>query len=506
MSTIFCLSEAGGKGYGRAHQMTPTTRRPASRMLKVIHAGMVVLFCGLTGLSPLSAAIGQQQQEQMTIGVLDLEAGGVEDSEARAISARLRLFLGRTGVFEVIERNQMESIMAEVGFQLSGACNTNECIIQAGEILGARKMVAGSVSKVGTLYSLQVRIVDIETSRIDHEEFLDVPGGIEEVLQTATETVSNALAARVSGQSAPVPGQPVSPATPTTAQISFETTPAGAAIIIDGQSSGQVTPAILYLPAGTHELTLRLTGYTENAQSFQVVGGQDRTINTSLTEIYVGQAQLTIQNSLLGATLRVSGTQATGAPLNNPQESVELIPGHYQLKVRAPGYAPWSREIDLADGDNSVIPVTLTPKSRFTAGVLALIPGVGHFYANRPGKGMLMLVATVGSIAYGAGQFDSYATSRDEYDQLVSAYRAATTYQDLTAIKADMDIKYVEVQESHNKLGTVVGIAGAVWLFNIIDASLLMPRLRNASGGSPVPEMDLGARNGRLTFSLKVNF
>jgi|GEM_PF-4867981 len=146
-----------------------------------------------------------QEQEKLTIGVIDLDAEGVEDSEARAITGRLRIWLGRTGTFEVIERNQMENIMEEMGFQFSGACDTDECVVQVGRILGASKMVAGSVSKVGTLYSLQIRIIDITTSRIEHTSFADEPGGIEAVMQDATRKVADELALYVRGEQAAEP-------------------------------------------------------------------------------------------------------------------------------------------------------------------------------------------------------------------------------------------------------------------------------------------------------------
>ncbi len=135
----------------------------------------------------------QEQQEQLTIGVIDLEANGVGESEAKAITERFRTYLGRTGVFQVIERNRMEEIMVEMGFQASGACNTDECVVQVGQVLGASKMVAGSVSKVGTLYSLQIRMIDMATSRIEHPLFEDVDG-IEEVLRTVTQSLANQLA------------------------------------------------------------------------------------------------------------------------------------------------------------------------------------------------------------------------------------------------------------------------------------------------------------------------
>ncbi len=151
----------------------------------------------------------QEQQEQLTIGVIDLDANGVDEGEARAITERLRIYLGRTGIFEVIERNQMESIMTEMGFQASGACNTDECVVQVGQVLGASKMVAGSVSKVGNLYSLQIRMVDITTSKIENPLFKDV-NGIEEVLLTATRDIANDLAELVRQQLG-VPFQPISP-------------------------------------------------------------------------------------------------------------------------------------------------------------------------------------------------------------------------------------------------------------------------------------------------------
>jgi len=152
----------------------------------------------------------QQQQDQLTVGVIDLDANGVEDSEARAITERFRTYLGRTGMFQVIERNRMEEIMTEMGFQASGACNTDECVVQVGQVLGASKMVAGSVSKVGTLYSLQIRMIDMATSRIENPLFKDVDG-IEKVLLEATLELSNELANLVRQQLG-LPFQPIDPA------------------------------------------------------------------------------------------------------------------------------------------------------------------------------------------------------------------------------------------------------------------------------------------------------
>jgi hypothetical protein len=174
-------------------------------MLQAALAPAVALAAASPGVPPGGSGPNQQeQQDRMLIGVLPLDANNVDAGEASAIADRLRLYLGRVEVngqrmFQVIERQQMETIMEELGFQLSGACDTDECVVQVGKILGARKMVAGSVSKVGNLYSLQVRIVDIESSRIEDSAFSD-RNGIELVLTEATQDVANQLAASVAGQ------------------------------------------------------------------------------------------------------------------------------------------------------------------------------------------------------------------------------------------------------------------------------------------------------------------
>ncbi len=278
-------------------------------------------------------------QEPLTIGVLDLDANGVEDAEARAISERLRIWLGRTGIFEVIERNQMESIMNEIGFQVSGACDTDECVVQIGQVLGASKMVAGSVSKVGNLYTLQVRLIDIASSRIDHQEFKDVPGGIEEVLTTASQEVANALAARVTGQTPP-PTDPGQPAVLTTAQIRVESTPPGATFTVDDVELG-TTPATVEITEGTHEVSVSLSGFGMASQTIQVVAGSDRTVMIPLTEMRKGYLSITSDPDR--CQVFVDGNEVGTTPLTR----FEIYEGAHQVELRRDGYDPKTRQVAI---------------------------------------------------------------------------------------------------------------------------------------------------------------
>jgi eukaryotic-like serine/threonine-protein kinase len=64
------------------------------------------------------------------------------------------------------------------------------------------------------------------------------------------------------------------------AQISSN--PKGAEILVDGTSTGQFTPARLQLPAGLHNVTLRLTGYQQAKTTVQVSEGGTVPIELSL--------------------------------------------------------------------------------------------------------------------------------------------------------------------------------------------------------------------------------
>jgi hypothetical protein len=52
-----------------------------------------------------------------------------------------------------------------------------------------------------------------------------------------------------------------------------ETTPKGAEIFVDGNSTGQATPARVQVPAGLHTVTVRLPGYQQVRRTIQATEG-----------------------------------------------------------------------------------------------------------------------------------------------------------------------------------------------------------------------------------------
>lgn len=133
---------------------------------------------------------------QTYIAVLEFTGKNVSAVEASALTDRMRSELFRTGQFRVIEREMMDEILGEQGFQMSG-CTTDECIVEMGRLIGVDQIISGSISRVGEVFSIAARTVDVETAEIVQIATYDHEGKIGELLKTGMGLVARELASGV---------------------------------------------------------------------------------------------------------------------------------------------------------------------------------------------------------------------------------------------------------------------------------------------------------------------
>ncbi|HCJ65938.1 MAG TPA: hypothetical protein DHV62_01075, partial [Elusimicrobia bacterium] len=98
--------------------------------------------------------------------VSDLDAHGVSGTTALTISEKLRTKLIETKRFNVIERKRMEEILEQQKLSITG-CTDTECIIRLGRFLNANKIIVGSLSRLGRIYTIDVRFIDVESGIAD---------------------------------------------------------------------------------------------------------------------------------------------------------------------------------------------------------------------------------------------------------------------------------------------------------------------------------------------------
>ena len=132
-------------------------------------------------------------KSQTHIAVVEFEGKNVSEPEASALTDRLRTELFRTGKFRVLEREMMDEILKEQGMQQTG-CTSTECIVEVGRIIGVEKMVGGSISKVGTVYSISAKIVSVETGEIIVTATYDHIGELGDLLRIGMTDIAYQLA------------------------------------------------------------------------------------------------------------------------------------------------------------------------------------------------------------------------------------------------------------------------------------------------------------------------
>ena len=115
----------------------------------------------MLGLLILSVNIHAQTR----IGILDFKAGvGVSQGDVDGISAIFTTYFISPQDFILVERNQIEQVIQEQGFQRSTL--TNNDIARIGQILNLQKVIEGDVNDINGEYNVDVRIVDVETGSI----------------------------------------------------------------------------------------------------------------------------------------------------------------------------------------------------------------------------------------------------------------------------------------------------------------------------------------------------
>lgn len=144
----------------------------------------LLVTCSIIILYP--AAISAQAKE--SYAVLDLEGRGISALEAATLTDRMRSELVKTGAVTVVERGQMQQILSEQDFQMTG-CTSDECAVEIGQMLGVTKMIAGSIGKIGSTFTADLRIIQVGTGAIENTMTRDYRGEIDGLI-TEIEHIS----------------------------------------------------------------------------------------------------------------------------------------------------------------------------------------------------------------------------------------------------------------------------------------------------------------------------
>ena len=107
-------------------------------------------------------SLASAQDFRQTVAVIDFDASGISQLEATSLTNRFRTAVGDVGVMRLVKRGMMEEVLQEQGFQQTG-CTSEECAVEVGQLLGVQNMIGGSIGRVGETFTLDVRMISVQS-------------------------------------------------------------------------------------------------------------------------------------------------------------------------------------------------------------------------------------------------------------------------------------------------------------------------------------------------------
>lgn len=173
------------------------------------------------------------------------------------------------------------------------------------------------------------------------------------------------------------------------------------------------------------------------------------------------------------------------------------IGGTFEVRAYMGGYSEWTGFAALSPTRVDSISIRLSRKTPVGAGLRsALIPGWGQFYTGQGVKGSAFMLVEAG---LAAGLLWSDAKRHDaenDYEEALRAYRAADQVDEIEEAYQARLAAFDEYEKWHERRKRWAYAAAAVWLINVLDATLLMPTPGPAGYGDAGTGGGFFAENG----------
>ena len=138
------------------------------------------------------------------------------------------------------------------------------------------------------------------------------------------------------------------------------------------------------------------------------------------------------------------------------------------------------------------------------------LPGWGQFSNKRKVAGYTFsigMVAALGAVGYGVMAHSDNVSKYDDEKVVYENIMATGTVAEKEAKRAEMDILYSDTEDSQSQLMVIGGIAGAFYLYNLIDSYFFYNPKNNIKKGkldfSFVPDFQ---KKNAFTVNLTYNF
>ena len=219
---------------------------------------------------------------------------------------------------------------------------------------------------------------------------MEVPAGSRQMTFSAPRYQPLALVVDIEGMDR---AQTVSGTlTPNWAEVTLATEPEGAAIFLDDEPTGAVTPATIEALAGEHEIRVKLAGHREHRQRILVAAEEKITLPTFTLQQADGLINVVTRPAGAGVTL--NGAFQGESPL----ELAVRSGARYRIQVFKAGYQSAERSLSLNAGEERELSIAL---SRQMGDVLVTVdPPEAEIFVNGTRRGSSTTTLTLPTVAH----------------------------------------------------------------------------------------------------------
>ncbi len=332
-------------------------------------------------------------QTKPRIAVLPLSSINVSGSDAQAITSLFETALVKTGVFNVIEQNQIKAILDAQRFSLQG-CTDESCAVEVGKLLAAEQIVIGELSRVGNRFILNAKIIDVQQGKNIRADNVSA-SSLEEIADTGAAMLAAKLAGLTYQQ-----GSTDRIAT-SFGELFIATEPSGAEVYVNGISRG-ISPCLVErVPVGQVVVTARKDNlYNETPVELKAPELMELTLRLeiALGRIFVKSMDRSVSVHLDGKELGLLGSGLFK----------DLPAGEHSIELKGNGVY-WNGSVTIESGKTVTVEAFPSPfgtvRYRIPEGASAVFTGsVGKRTVS--GEGEMTLAVGVYTIRFAGDWYE----------------------------------------------------------------------------------------------------
>ena len=195
---------------------------------------------------------------------------------------------------------------------------------------------------------------------------------------------------------------------------------------------------------------------------------------TALADGPRGSGSVVITSSPSGAVVELRGEHTYSGV--TPWKLDRGLLGVYEVFATKAGYVDWTGSTSVMAGRTDSLFIRMAKKSNMATGLRsAILPGWGQFYAGENLKGTVFLLAEAGAMTGVLLTDSKREDAMRVHERAIRAYNAADQVDEIEAAYDEMLSAFDDVERWHENRKRWIYVAGAVWIANILDATLLVP-------------------------------